>query len=212
MIDGLGLVSPVLVGWSYGAAVVLDYLSRHNGLGAAAKALLVGGSPVLLAPGTIGGGGGDQVFGPQVPAAVFKTTEVNLFNPSTTTSYADVVGGMADFVQLALADSVPGRAAATRDEIVAATSFNLLLPPAARQAMITRQFDFRPFLAQLADSVKKKLLAVSGTADAVIQSANTTGYFNAAGVPVQSLAGEGHMPFARNAKGFNELLAGFVAS
>lgn len=213
VIQGLGLVSPLLVGWSYGCTVVLDYLRTQGGLGVASGVLMTGGTPVLLPPGTPGGGGGDMVFGVRVPAAVFKTADTNLLtSPPAASTYSDVVQGMAEFVELAYADAVPGRAPATRDDIVAATVFNLQLPPAARQSIVLRQFDFRSFIAALPTATRQRMRVISGSADAVIQTANTRSYFEAAGLPVTVLAGEGHMLFARNASAFNAQLLAFGTS
>lgn len=211
VIEGLSLASPVLVGWSYGAVVVMDYLSTHNGLGAASRALLTGGTPVLLPPGTAGGGGADLVFGAAVPAAVFKTLDTNLLTGAPST-YPEVVSGMAEFVALALQDAVPGRAVATRDEVVAQATFNLQLPPAARQTIVLRNFDFRSFLAALPQATRARIKVLSGSADAVIQAATTQGYFTSSGLAVSTFTNEGHAFFARNPALFNGELTAFASA
>lgn len=206
VIGGLGLRSPALVGWSYGAVVICDYMSTHGGLGAASRVVLINTTPGLMPPGTPEVGG-EHVFQPAVPPAVFRTLEMNLISePPVPSTAASVIEGLTAFVELALSDGVNGRAAATRDEIVAAVSYNLQLPPAARQAIISREIDHRAFLASLPEADRKKIGVLCGGADAVMQSANTAIQFQRCGLSVDLIADEGHSFFARNPALFEQRL------
>ena len=214
VLDGLQLKDPSLVGWSYGAVVVLDFIRVNNGLGPFRRAVLTGGSPVVLPPGS-GPGGGDLVFAAGVPPAVFPTLDLNLLaSPPVPAQAAQVSAGMTAFVELMFADAVPGRAAPTREEIVAAVSYNLLLPPVARQAIVLRNFDFRQELAALPQEIRGNVQIVTPLADQVIQSANTQQYWEAAGLgKIQVvLPDEGHAHFARNPVAFNARLREFFTS
>lgn len=212
VIQGLGLNAPILIGWSYGAVVALDYMRTQGGLGALSKVFLTGGTPVLLPPGAPTGGG-DVVFGSAVPAAVFKTLDNNLLLPTPAPStISDVISGMAEFVQLALLDTVPGRAKVGRDDVVRATTFNLQMPPVARQAAVLRNFDFRPFVTSLPASTRRQIRVVSGASDAVIQSAVTRSYYQSTGLDVVTLANEGHLWFLRNPSLFATQLQSLTAS
>ena len=206
VISGLNLHLPVLVGWSYGAVVLCDYMSTHGGLGEASRAVLINTTPGLMPPGTPDVGG-EHVFQPAVPPAVFRTLEMNLIaEPPAPSTAASIIEGLAAFVELALSDGVSGRPPAARDEIIAAVSYNLQLPPAARQAIISREIDHRAFLASLPEADRKKIGILCGGADAVMQSANTAVQFQRCGLSVDLIADEGHSFFARNPALFEERL------
>ncbi|HSV52964.1 MAG TPA: alpha/beta hydrolase [Burkholderiaceae bacterium] len=210
VISGLSLNAPVLVGWSYGATVIADYMRVNQGLGAAKKIVLTGGSPVLLPPGTPGGGGADTVLSPAFFATYPKTLDFNRLTNAPST-YHDVVTGLADFVQLALSDAVSGRAPATRDEVLENVAFNVLAPPAARQA-ISRASDFRPFFTGLSAATRSRVKIINGGADAVNQTTNTKAYYEACGFTVTNFSGEGHSFFARNPSLFNTELDTFISA
>lgn len=210
VIGALDLQAPTLVGWSYGAVVICDYMATHAGLGADSKVVLMATTPGLMPPGTPEVGG-DRVFSAAVPPAVFKTLDLNLLeDPVVPSTPASVIDGLSAFVALALADSVAGRPPATRDEIVSAVAYNLLLPPEARQAIISREIDHRAFLVSLSDADRKKIRVICGGADAVMQSANTSVQFQRCGLEVDVLTNEGHSFFARNPALFEDRLLGFI--
>lgn len=76
VITGLGLQSPLVVGWSYGGVVVADYIATNKELGAVGKAMLLATSPVLLPPGTTDGGA-DTVLRGATLQALLGTTVMN---------------------------------------------------------------------------------------------------------------------------------------
>lgn len=209
VIGGLGLVSPTVVGWSYGGSVLQDYIATHGGLGAIGRALLLATSPVLLPPGTADGGA-DTVFSAATFGALVTTTPVNPFTGHTNT-HAEIAAGLSGFVELCWQDDF-GRAAPSAAQVQGVTGFNLFTSAAARLHIIGRAYDYRATLAGLNAADKARVRAVVPQSDKVLQSANTQAYWASTGLTIDAIAGEGHLYHARNASGFAARLAAFAGS
>ena len=209
VIEGLGLHAPAIIGWSYGGVVACDYMATHGGLGAASKVMLIASTPGCLPPGAEGIGG-DQVFMPEVPAAVFRTIDIDpMQQPAVASTAEAVISGLTDFVALTLRDTVSDRPPASRDDILSAMTYNLRMPPAARQAALFREIDHRPFLSGLPDADKARIRVLCGTGDAVMQSVKMAAEFQRCGLNVDILSDEGHSFFLRNPAPFEERLVGW---
>lgn len=208
VLAGLGLSTPTVVGWSYGAAVVLDHIGARGGLGGIGQALLLAGSPVLLPPGTADGGA-DTVFSAATFGALVQTTPVNPFTAHVNT-HAEIAAGLAGFVELCFGDAL-GRAAPDAAQVQGTTGFNLFTPAAVRLAIIGRAFDYRATLAALGAADRARLRAIVPLGDQVLQPDNTRAYWAGSGLAVDAIAGEGHLYHLRHAADFNTrlgLLAG----
>lgn len=204
VLEGMKLASPTIVGWSYGGAVLLDYIGVRAGLGAIGKAIWLASSPVLLPPGTADGGA-DTVFSPSTFGALITTTPIN---PATgqANSHAGIATGLAAFVELCYQDDV-GRSAPGAARVQAGTGFNLFTPAAVRLAIIGRAFDYRPALRALNAADKARLRVIVPMGDKVLQPAATLAYWNSTGLAVDTLAGEGHLYHDRNTVAFSKQLA-----
>lgn len=206
VIQGLSLRAPIMVGWSYGGVVLCDYMAAQRGLGAAAKVMLMNSTPAALPPGTPEVGA-DTIFTPAVPPSVFRTLDQDLtVLPPRASTASSVIEGMTAFVERAFSDTSAGRPPASRDELVAAVAYNLLLPPAARQAIISRDIDHRPFLTNLPEPDKQRIRVLCAGADAIMQTVNTAAQYRQCGLQTEIVPDEGHAWFARNPELFEETL------
>jgi non-heme chloroperoxidase len=199
VIGGLALVSPTVVGWSYGGAVLLDSIAAQAGLGTIGQAVLLATSPVLLAPGTADGGG-DQVFSAATFGALVPSLPANPFNGHAN-SHAEIAAGLCSFVELCFADA-SGRAAPSAAEVQGTAGCNLFTPPDVRAAIIGRVFDHRAMLAALSAAQRARLHVIMPLADQVLQPANIMPWWAAAGLVPDTVAGEGHLYHHRNAADF----------
>jgi non-heme chloroperoxidase len=195
VISACRLSDLTLVGWSYGGAVVLDYLSVNEGMGAAARVVLVATTPVLQPPGTPEVGA-DRIFTPEAVAALMRTT------PGS----ADVEYGLRTFIEACLADDT-GRSPATGSEVTAITEFNLLVEPSVRLSVMTRAFDYRGFLATLPRSAQEQITVVTPMGDRILQSVHTrTLWPTGGGVVHLPIDREGHLFFSRSPDGLRPIL------
>ena len=204
VITGLGLVSPTVVGWSYGGIVVQDCIAAQRGLGAIGKAVMVATSPVLLAPGTADGGA-DTVFSGATFEALLATTTLNPFTSHVNTN-AEIAAGLSGFVELCYQDDL-GRAAPSAAQVQGVTGFNLFTPAAVRLDIVGRAFDYRGMLAALSASDKARIRVISPQGDKVLQPGNIGAYWRSTGLVNDSIAGEGHLYHYRNASDFNARIA-----
>jgi non-heme chloroperoxidase len=198
VIGGLALAAPTVVGWSYGGAVVLDTIAAQ-GLGTIGQAVLLATSPVLLAPGTTDGGA-DQVFSAATFGALVPTLPANPFNGHVNT-HAEIAAGLCSFVELCFADA-SGRDAPVTADVQGTAGCNLFTPPDVRGAIIGRAFDHRAMLAALSTAQRARLHVIAPLGDQVLQPANVSAFWAAAGLVPDGVAGEGHYYHRRNAADF----------
>jgi non-heme chloroperoxidase len=142
VIDGLGLASPVLVGWSYGARVIASYVAEH-GDDAIAGVVTTGG---ILA---LGACREDWMVGKSSPGR----------NPDL---YADEDATRA----AATRDFIAACTEEPLDDITTAefVAFNEQCPAHVRRALFRADFDVRPVW----QSLKRPLLSIHGAEDRVV--------------------------------------------
>lgn len=187
IIDQLRLARPVLVGWSYGGFVICDYVRIH-GQDAIAGIAFAGGAVTL-----------------------------------DTAAFGSLIGpGFLEHVPGATVDDVPTNIAAIRsfvractvrplepDDHAAALCWNMLVPPAVRLALVSREIDSDDVLASLDIPV----LMTHGEDDTVVLPAMGRRILEKCRVASASwYPGTGHIPFMEDAPRFNRELAAFVRS
>jgi len=184
VITALRLTRPILCGWSYGGAVIGDYLRCHG-----EQAL--GGIVLVGAVGMLGE--------PVMPflGADFVGVLPGLFDPDVETSSA----ALQTFVRMGTsADPEP-------DEFYHILGYNSIVPPRVRQAMLSRTVDHSEVFAQLETPV----LIAHGLDDRIVlptmsehlarlmPNAHTSYY-----------PGTGHSPFREDPQRFNDELRQFA--
>ena len=185
VITQLDLQRPILCGWSYGGAVIGDYLRRH---GPAA----LGGISLVAAVSHLG----ETVvpfLGPDYLACL----------PGLCAS--DVTESMAavqTFVRLCRADEPSG------DDFYRTVGYNAVVPPAVRQALLNRSVDNDDVYAGL----DLPVLITHGTADRIVRPAMSE---HLAGIIPNATTsfyeGVGHAPFIEAPNRFNDELLAFAA-
>ena len=183
VIEQLDLHKPVLVGWSYGGLIMLDYCQRY---------------------------GCDDIAGINfVAAAVRRVTDRNAPPPTIAQTRADLlsedlltrISGTRAFLRACTAKPVD------QDSFETWLAFNMLVPQRVRQAMFDRELDFDPVL----DALSVPALVTYCTADAVVQP--QMGEHAMAHLPnarASIYEGIGHAPFHEDSERFNTELADFV--
>jgi pimeloyl-ACP methyl ester carboxylesterase len=190
VIQALHLQRPVLVGWSYGTAVVMDYVRVH-GPQAVAGVVLTGGYGGLLMPGAKG----------PPPAPEFVRLRENLASSDLDRRWA------ASRVMATYLTARPMPAA----WLDRATAIGLLVPPAARLGMFSQPMDntdLVPVLQAL------PMLFVIGARDSGAPP-ETEARALVAKLPRARLTMHpeaGHSPFIESPGRFNEELGEFLES
>lgn len=209
VIASRGLSYVTLVGWSYGGAVVLDYLFTTRDFGLVNKAVLLATTPVIRPPGTADGGA-DQVFTERAIGALMHTIPVNpSASPPRENEPSEINRGLGEFVTACAADDSE-RAPASDCEIEPIVSFNLSTEPTVRMSIIARSFDYRPFLAQLPSEIQKNIKIITPLGDKVLQVSNTRTYWPSSSMEHHIVNAEGHLYFWRNPEDFHERLMSFI--
>jgi pimeloyl-ACP methyl ester carboxylesterase len=182
-----GLDAPVLVGWSFGGAVVQSHIHAHGGIGDAAAVVFVS-SPTTLGPAP----DGDPAQGLVPPAAVGALVGTA---KGDTTSFKRRV--------LARGDDDATIDAADLDELDAIAA---LCPPATRSAMLGYTYDFRPGLAALPEEQRARMTTLVAEEDELFTGDAMHQVWEQAGVRTVSVPGEGHALVMRDPARFAELL------
>jgi len=186
VIEALGLVTPVLVGWSYGARVIASYLATYGDAGLAGF-VSAGG---LLA---IGGLREDWMVGPASPG---------LHRDLYTDDTARRTAATHDF--LTACSEAPLEDTALFDDLVAV---NMICTPLVRRALFGADWDLRPTF----QTVTKPALVIHGVEDRVVEP--LTGITASETIPGADLIlyeNTGHMPFIEQADRFNQDLTDFA--
>lgn len=184
-----GLKRPVIVGWSFGGYIAIDY-ARHYGLANVAALVLVGSNAGLPPAPT----------DPVVKARLAAQRDANRRAPPDIP--AQIAYGQ-EFVKLMTAHP----ASPTMQQVMFAT--NQMLPTYARRAMHSLALDNQ----DLVSKIDRPTLFVVGDEDKT-QSVETLAGV-AATLPeaaVQVMAGSGHAPFIDAPEEFNRRLREFVAA
>lgn len=182
---GLAGEPAVVVGWSYGALVITDYVRVHGTAGLAGI-VLVGGI-TEIGKGHPGGWVGSAMRS-ALPDALADDIDVAL--PALTRLIAQMS-----------VNPLPGAVAQ------AMLGASLSVPPPVRAALFSRDVDSAEVLA----SIDVPTLVTHGTEDATVDS--RAGEYAAGKIPGAATrwwVGVGHIPFVEAAPEFNETLARFV--
>ncbi|NMO50093.1 alpha/beta hydrolase [Actinoplanes sp. TBRC 11911] len=181
----LDLERPILCGWSYGGIVIGDYL-RSYGAGAL-------GGVVLVAATSRMGDSAMRFLGPEFAGCLPGLL---------ATDVAESMRAVESFVRLCR-EREPGP-----DEFYRVLGYTAVVPPAVREALLSRTIDHDDLYADL----DLPVLIVHGTLDRVILPAMSEHL--AALIPNATASyyeGVGHTPFREDATRFNEELRAFAA-
>ncbi len=183
VIQQLKLDKPVLVGWSYGGLIVLDYCQRH---------------------------GCSSISGINfAAAAVRKIADGNLANPNlarirpkiNSEDLATRIAGVRDLVKACTATPVDRETSETW------LAFCMLVPRHVCLAMMDRELDFDPVL----EALTVPALVSHGTADQLVAEAmavHAMAYLPNARISIYQ--GVGHAPSYEDSERFNAELGEFV--
>ena len=142
IMDALGLERSVLVGWSYGAFVICDYV-RAYGQERVAAIQFVEGAVRL----------GERAFGTLIGPGF-----LDHFGPATTDDMPTNIWAMRSFVRTCTAQPLP------RDEFETALAWNVVVPARVRGALAAREIDEDDVLRAL----QVPVLVTQGRADTVV--------------------------------------------
>ena len=183
VIEQTGLRSPVVVAWSYGGLVVTDYLRAYGDAGIAAINLV--GAAVMLKPPTF------EHVGPGFLENAGDASESDL---------ATNIAAIQRFLHASTVEELD------EPEWTAALCWNMVVPPAVRGALISREVDGSDSLA----SVSVPILVTHGREDQIISPSMAEHVLGVCGSAVPSwYDGVGHMPFWEAPDRFNRELAEF---
>jgi pimeloyl-ACP methyl ester carboxylesterase len=184
VIDQTGLGRPVLVAWSYGGCIVADYL-RAYGDAHIRGINLVGSATVLRPPAFehIGPGMLENARDMCVPDLLANTAATRRFLRACT------FGPLSD------------------DELAAALAWNMVVPPAVRGALLSRELDGSDILA----SVSVPVLVSHGRDDMIVLPSMAEHTLTACPAATVSWYDDvGHMPFWEASDRFDRELAGLA--
>jgi non-heme chloroperoxidase len=185
IIDELGLDRPVLVGWSYGAFVICDYIRAH-GQDRLAAINFVEGAVKL----------GETAFGTLIGAGFLDHFAGATANGLPTNSWA-----MRSFVKTCVVKPLPA------DEIEAAVCWNIVVPAQIRANLAAREINDDDVLRGL----EVPLLVTQSRADTVVLPAMAEHVLATCPTAEASwYEGVGHVPHLEEPERFNRELAALM--
>jgi len=184
VIDQTGLEQPVLVAWSYGGYIVADYL-RVYGDAHIGGINLVGSATILRPP-------------------AFDHIGPGMLENSRDMCVPDLFANIAATRRFL-------RACTSRplghDELAAALAWTMVVPPAVRRTLLTRELDGRDILA----SVSVPMLVTHGRDDMIVLPSMAEHTLIACPAATASWYDDvGHMPFWEASDRFDRELAGLA--
>jgi non-heme chloroperoxidase len=187
VIGQLELDRPILVGWSYGGYIILDYV-RRNGQDKIAGINFVAAA-VVLSPKAFG-----SLIGPgfleNAPDACRDDLPTNIV-------------AMRRFLRACMARPV------SQDDFEEMLAFNMIVKPQVRGALIQRELDF----ASLLESITVPVLVTHGRSDSVVLPAMSDYILkHCKAAEVSWYEGVGHAPFLEEPLRFNDELKRFAVS
>jgi pimeloyl-ACP methyl ester carboxylesterase len=183
----LNLDRPILVGWSYGPLIMLDYI-RHYGESEIGGMVLVGG---------VTGLGTQKVLSMLTPE--FLTLIPGFFSSNPGDSRRSL-GSLIRLCHLREPSA---------EDFEQMLEYNLAVPAYVRQGMFSRTLDN----ADLLPSIRKPVLIIQGERDAVVKAVAVN--HHKADLPhaqVVVMPNTGHAAFWDNASEFNQHLRDFTAA
>lgn len=185
IIEALDIDDVVLVGWSYGGLVVLDYLASY-GTDKVSGLNLVGG--VF----SIGTDVGTDLLGQEY---------IDLLPGFVSTNVEESTQTMCEFVELCVHDTLPP------EDRYYMLGYNMVVPPHVRDSLRSRQIKHDTTLSELDVPV----LLTHGTEDAVVLPEASQMYAEFTDDSELSLYSEtGHSPFWERPERFNHELRTFA--
>ena len=182
IVDELGLRRAVLVGWSYGAFVICDYLRKYGQGGVAAIDFVEG--VVKL---------GETAFGTMIGPGF-----LDHFVDATADDLPTNVRAMRSFVRACLVKPV------SDDDLETAICWNVAVPAAIRASLAARELDYDDVLRAL----EVPLLVTHGRADSVVLPAMAEHVVAICPTAEASwYEGVGHVPHLEEPGRFNRELA-----
>jgi non-heme chloroperoxidase len=182
IIDQLGLARPVLVGWSYGAFVICDYV-REYGQDRIAAIDFVEGAVKL----------GEAAFGTLIGPGF-----LDHFAGATADDLPVNIAAMRSFVRTCIVKPVPD------DDLETAVCWNVTVPAAIRAHLAAREIDCDDVLGTL----QVPVLVTHGRADSVVLPAMAEHVLAACPTAEASwYDGVGHVPHLEEPERFNHELA-----
>jgi non-heme chloroperoxidase len=182
IIDELGLGRPVLVGWSYGAFVICDYVRAYGQDRIAAVSFVEG--VVKL---------GEAAFGTLIGPAF-----LDHFAGATADDLPTNIATMRSFVRACVVKPVPD------DDLETAVCWNVVVPAAIRAHLAARELDYDDVLGTL----EVPLLVTQGRADTVVLPAMAEHVLGTCPTAEASwYDGTGHVPHLEEPERFNRELA-----
>ena len=185
ILDELELVRPVLVGWSYGAFVICDYLRLHGQERIAAIEFVEGVTKL-----------GEAAFGTFIGPGF-----LDHFVDATSEDLPTSMRAMRSFVRTCLVAPV------SDEELEAAVCWNVVVPAVIRANLAARQIDCDDVLR----TIEVPLLVTQGREDSVVLPAMAEHVL--ATCPTAEMSwydGVGHAPHIEDPERFNRELALFT--
>ena len=182
IIDQLGLDRPVLVGWSYGAFVICDYVREYSQDRIAAIDFVEGAVKL-----------GQAAFGTLIGPGF-----LDHFAGATADDLPVNIAAMRSFVRACIVKPVPD------DDLETAVCWNVTVPAAIRAHLAARQIDCDDVLRTL----EVPVLVTQGRADSVVLPAMAEHLLAACPAAEASwYDGVGHVPHLEEPERFNHELA-----
>jgi pimeloyl-ACP methyl ester carboxylesterase len=187
VIQALNLDQPMLVGWSYGPLVILDYI-RHCGEDGISGVNFVGGITKL---------GSDEAMAVLTPE--FLSLVPGLF----ATDAEESARSLESLLRLCFAQEL------SAEELYSMLGYNVSVPPYVRQALFSRSFDNDDLLPK----IRKPVLITRGAEDAVVKEAAVDQQkAGMAHAQIKVMANAGHGPFCDDPATYNQQLRAFCNS
>lgn len=186
-IQALRLDQPVLVGWSYGPLIILDYI-RHYGEDGISGINFIGGITKL---------GSDEA------TAVLGPDFLSLVPGFFATDVEEIVRSLDSLLRMCYVQKL------SAEDRYLMLGYNLAVPPYVRRALFTRSLDNDDLLPR----IRKPVLLTQGDDDAVVKASAVDDH--KVGLPhaqVHMMSNSSHAPFWDDAAGFNQRLRQFSAT
>ena len=184
IVEQLALAKPVLIGWSYGGAVVCDYVKKYGdrrlgGINFVAAAVKLGkASASLIGPG----------FTQHAPASCGEDLAAN-------------ISALRNFLRACFGEHV------APEDLETALAYNMVVRPTIRRFLLKRELDFTPVLERIAVPV----LVTHDRSDSVVLPAMSDTIIDHCKTAMASwYDGAGHLPFFAEPARFNSELARFA--
>lgn len=187
VIETLDLDDPVLVGWSYGPLVILDYI-RHYGEDN------IGGVNFI---------GGITKLGSEEATAVLTPEFLSLVPGFFTEDEDESRRSLESLLRMCFVNQP------SDDELSGMLEYNLYVPPYVRQALFSRAFDNDDIMPK----IRTPVLITHGANDAIVKPSIVDQHKGSMPhAQIHMMANTGHAPFWEDAPTYNQRLREFCES